>query len=154
MTIHSIFCGPLEKELWKRLVKFFVLSVALHVAETWTLRRNEQKRLEAYEVWIWRRMKRVKWTDKIKNAVVLERVGEGRIMLEMIRNRKRNWLGHWLRRYCLLKDALEQGSSTRGPPVSFDRPENAISQNTMRYEYSNLSHYTLHDYRKKKKFCS
>ena len=35
-------------------------------------------------------MERVKWTDQIKNAVVLERVGEGRIMLELIRKRKRN----------------------------------------------------------------
>ena len=33
-----------------------------------------------------------------QNAVVLERVGEGRIMLELIRKRKRNWLGHWLRK--------------------------------------------------------
>ena len=40
-----------------------------------------------------------------KNAFVLESVGEGRIMLEVI---KRNWLGHWLRRNCLLKDALEE----------------------------------------------
>ena len=56
---------------------------------------------------IWRRLERVKWTDKIKNAVVLERVGEGRIMLELIKKRKRNWLGHWLRSNCLLKDALE-----------------------------------------------
>ena len=47
----------------------------------WTLGRNEQKRLEAFEMWIWRRMAIVKWTDKIKNAVVLEREGEGRIML-------------------------------------------------------------------------
>ena len=39
----------------------------------------------------------VKWTDKIKNAVVLERVGEGRIMLELIRRRKRNWLGYWVK---------------------------------------------------------
>ena len=37
-------------------------------------------------------MERVKWTDKIKNAIVLERVGEGRIRLELIRKRKRNWL--------------------------------------------------------------
>ena len=36
--------------------------------------------------------------DKIKNVVVLERVGEGRIMLELIKKRKKNWLGHWLRR--------------------------------------------------------
>ena len=42
-----------------------------------------------------------------KNVVVLGRVREGRIMLELIRKRKRNWLGHWLRRNCLLKDALD-----------------------------------------------
>ena len=75
--------------------------------ETWTLRRNEQKQLEAFEMWVRKRMERVKWTDKIKYAVVLERVGEGRIMLELIRKRKMNWLGHWLRMNCLLKDALE-----------------------------------------------
>ena len=62
-------------------------------------------------------MERLKWTEKIKNAVVLERVGEGRIMLKLIRKRKRNLLGHWLRRNCLLKDALEgmvNGKKVRG----------------------------------------
>ena len=52
-----------------------------------------------------------------ENAVVLERVGKGRIMLELINKRKRNWLGHWLRRNCLLKDALEgmvNGKKVRG----------------------------------------
>ena len=91
---RSIFCRPLEKELRKRLVKCFVWIVALYGAETLTLRRNEQKGLEAFEMWIWRRMERVKWTDKIKNAAVLGRVGEGRIMLELMKKRKRNWLGH------------------------------------------------------------
>ena len=85
---RSIFCGPLEKELRKRLVKCFVWSVALYGAETWTLRRNRQKRLEAFEMWIWRRMECVKWTDKIKNAAVLGRVGDGRIMLDLIKKRK------------------------------------------------------------------
>ena len=59
---RSIFCGPLEKELRKRAV----WSVALYGAETWTLRRSKQKRLEAFEMWLWRRMERVKWIDKIK----------------------------------------------------------------------------------------
>ena len=62
-------------------------------------------------------MERVKWTDKIKNAVMPERVGEGRIILELIKKRKRNWLGHWLRRNCLLKDVLEgmiNGKKVRG----------------------------------------
>ena len=52
-------------------------------------------------------MEHVKWTDEIKNSVVLERLGEGCIMLELIKKRKRNWLVHWLRRNYLLKDALE-----------------------------------------------
>ena len=38
---------------------------------------------------------------------MLERVGERRIILELIKKRKRNWLGNWLRRNCLPKDALE-----------------------------------------------
>ena len=59
----------------------------------------------------------VKWTDKIKNAVVLERVGEGRIMVELMKKRKINWLGHWRRLNCLLKDAVEgmvNGKKVRG----------------------------------------
>ena len=52
-----------------------------------------------------------------KNAVVLDREEEGRIMLELIRKRKRNWLGEWLRRNCLLMDSLEgmvNGKKVRG----------------------------------------
>ena len=52
-----------------------------------------------------------------KNSVVLERMGEGRIILELIKKRKRNWLGHWLRGNCLLKDDLEgmvNGKKVRG----------------------------------------
>ncbi|KAJ4438507.1 hypothetical protein ANN_14452 [Periplaneta americana] len=65
-------------------------------------------------MWIWRRLKRVKWTDRIRNEAVLERVGEERMMLKLIRKRKRNWLCHWLRRNCILKDVLEEclGSKT------------------------------------------
>ena len=43
-------------------------------------------------------MEREKWTEKILNPVVLERMGEGRIMLDLMKRRNRNWLGHWLRR--------------------------------------------------------
>ena len=103
---RSIFCESLVKELRKRLVKCFLWSVALYDAETWTLRRNEQKRLESFEMWSWKGMGLVKWTDKI-NAVVLERVGDGRIMVELTKNRKINWLGLWIRRNCLLNDSLE-----------------------------------------------
>ena len=45
----------------------------LYGAETWTLRRNEQTQLEVFKMWVRRRMERVKWTDKIKYVVVLEK---------------------------------------------------------------------------------
>ncbi|KAJ4427989.1 hypothetical protein ANN_24002 [Periplaneta americana] len=79
----------------QRLVKCFVWSVAFFEGVTWTLRRREEKRIEAFEMWIWKRMEFVKWTDRIKNEAVLERVGEERMMLELTKKRKRNWLGHW-----------------------------------------------------------
>ena len=55
-------------------------------------------------------------TDRQKFSL-LERAGEGRTMLELVRKRKRNCLGHWLRRNCLLKEALEgmvNGKKVRG----------------------------------------
>ena len=82
----------------------------MYGAETWALWRNEQKD--------WKHLRCGEgWRDKIKNAVVLKRVGQGKIMLELIKKRKRNWLGHWLRSNCLLKDALEgmvNGKKVRG----------------------------------------
>ena len=47
----------------------------LYGAETWTLRRNEQKQLEAFEMWIWRRLESVKWTDKIKKCSCVRKSG-------------------------------------------------------------------------------
>ncbi|KAJ4446270.1 hypothetical protein ANN_12964 [Periplaneta americana] len=47
-------------------------------------------------MWIWRRMERVKWTDRIRNEAVMERVGEERKMLKLIKKRKRNWFGQWV----------------------------------------------------------
>ena len=90
---RSIFCGSLEKELRKRLVKWFVWSVVLYGAETWTLRRDEEKRLEAFEMWVWRRMERVKWTDKIKNAVVPERVGRRKNNAGTDKEEEKKWAG-------------------------------------------------------------
>ena len=68
------------------------VNLALYGAETWTLRRNEQKDWNHLRCGL--RIEHIKWTDKIKSAAMLERVGEGRIMLELIKKRKINWLGH------------------------------------------------------------
>jgi hypothetical protein len=78
----------------------------LYDAETWTLRKVDQKYLESFETWYWRRMKKIRWIDRVRNEV-LHRVKEDRNILHTIKRRKANWIGHILRRNCLLKQVIE-----------------------------------------------
>jgi uncharacterized protein YnzC (UPF0291/DUF896 family) len=48
------------------------------VAETWTLRKLDQKYLESFEMWCWRRMEKISWMDHINNEAVFHRVKEER----------------------------------------------------------------------------
>jgi len=81
--------------------------MALYGAETWTLREADQKYLESFEMWCWRSMEKVSWTDHVRNEEVLLRVNEQRNILNEIRKRKANSIGHILRRDCLLKQVIE-----------------------------------------------
>jgi hypothetical protein len=81
--------------------------VALYGAETWTLRAVDQKHLESFEMWCWRRMEKITWTDHVRNEEVFLRVSEQRNILHEIRKRKANRFGHILRRNYLLKEVIE-----------------------------------------------
>jgi hypothetical protein len=81
--------------------------MALYGAETWMLRAVDPKRLESFEMWCWRRMEKISWTDLVRNEEVLLRVSEQRNILHEIRKRKANWIRHILRRKCLLKEVIE-----------------------------------------------
>ena len=72
------------------MIKCFVWSIVLYGAETWTLRKSDQKRLEAFEMWVWRRMEKVSWVERKSNDEVLGKVGERKTVLNIIRKRKRN----------------------------------------------------------------
>jgi hypothetical protein len=93
----------LDLELRKKLVKCYVSSIALYSAETWTLRAVDQKQLEGFKIWCRRRMEKISWTDHVRNEDVLLRVKEQRNILYEIRKRKAKWIGHILRRNCLLQ---------------------------------------------------
>jgi len=56
----------LDLELRKKLVKCYILSIVLYGAETWTLRKVDQKYLESFEIWCWRRMEKISWTDHVR----------------------------------------------------------------------------------------
>jgi hypothetical protein len=74
---------------------------------SWTLGAVDQKHVESFEMWCWRRMEKISWTDHVRNEEVLLRVREQRNILHEIRKRKGNWIGHILRRNCLLKQVIE-----------------------------------------------
>jgi hypothetical protein len=81
--------------------------IALYGAETWTLRAVDQKQLDSFEIWCWRRMEKISWTDNLRNEEVLLRVKEQRNILREIRKWKAKWIRHILRRNCLLQRITE-----------------------------------------------
>jgi len=112
-----LLTSNINMELKKRIVKSTVWSVMLYGAETWTLTQAEKKRIEAFEMWVWRRMLKISWIEKISNEEVLMRVEEQRSILNIISRRKHSWIGHILRHDGLLRTILEgrmEGKAARG----------------------------------------
>jgi hypothetical protein len=65
----------------------YIWSIALYGAETWTLRKVDQKYLESFEMWCWRRTEMISWTDRVRNEEVLHRVKEDRNILQTIKRK-------------------------------------------------------------------
>jgi len=97
-----LFTSMLDLKLKKKLVKCYIWSTALYDVETWTLQAVDQKHLESFEMWCWRRMEKSSWTDHVRNEVLL-RVKEHRNFLHEISK----WIGHILYRNCLLQRVNE-----------------------------------------------
>ena len=85
----------------------YIYIYPVYGAETWTLRAVDQKHLESFEMWCRRRMEKISWTDHVRNEEVLLRVKEQRNIPHEISKGKANWIGHILRRNCLLQRVIE-----------------------------------------------
>ena len=72
--------------------------MAFYVAENWTFQAADQKYLERFEMWCWRRMENISWTDHVRNEEVLHRVNKQRNIQHEIRKWKANWIGQILHR--------------------------------------------------------
>jgi len=70
---RTLFTSTLDLELRKKLVKCYIWSTALYGAETWTLRAVDQKHLESFEMWCWRRMEKIRCSDLVRNEDVESR---------------------------------------------------------------------------------
>jgi hypothetical protein len=78
---RTLFTSTLNLEFRKKLVKCYDWSIALYGAEISTLRTVDQKHLETFEMWCWRRMEKISLTDHVRKENVLLRVKEQRNIL-------------------------------------------------------------------------
>ena len=113
---HSI---PISTKI--RLMKALVRPVATYGCESWTLRKNEETCLDAFEMKGLRKILRVSWTAKKTNEWVLNRDGVKRGLLDTIKARKLAYCGHTMRKRgsCLEKEIMQgtmPGARRRGRP--------------------------------------
>jgi hypothetical protein len=83
----TLFTSKLDLNLRKKLVKCYIWRKALYGAETWTLRKVDQKYLETSETWCWRRTEKISWNDRVRKEEVLQRVKKDRNILQTIKKK-------------------------------------------------------------------
>ena len=93
------------------LVKAMVFLVVMYGCESWTVKKAEHRRIDAFELWCWRRLLRVPWTAKRSNQSILKEISPG-ISLEgmMLKLKlKLQYFGHLMRRVDSLEKTLMLG---------------------------------------------
>ncbi|KAG1674114.1 RNA-directed DNA polymerase from mobile element jockey [Nymphon striatum] len=100
-----------------RLVKCYIWSILLYGVETWTISKKMEERLEAYEMWIYRRIGKVSWTERKTNEYVLRMLGIKKQLLNIVKERKLKYYGHIKRHQTVQRTTLEgkvEGKRSRG----------------------------------------
>ena len=92
-----------------RLVKAMVFLVVMHGCESWTVKKAERRRIDAFELWCWRRLSRVPWTAGRSNQSILKEISPGISLEGMILKLKLQYSGHLVQRV----DSLEKTDARR-----------------------------------------
>ena len=91
------------------LVKAMVFPVVMYECESWTMKKAERQRIDAFELWCWRRLLRVPWTARKSNQSILKEIGPGCSLEGMILKLKLQYFGHLMRRVDSLEKTLMLG---------------------------------------------
>ena len=92
-----------------RLVKAMVFPVVMYGCESWTVRKVEHQRIDAFELWCWRRLLRFPWTARRSNQSILKEIGPGISLEGMMLKLKLQNFGHFMRRVDSLEKPLMLG---------------------------------------------
>ena len=91
------------------LVKTIVFPVVMYGCESWTVKKAEHRRIDAFEQWRWRRLLRVPWTARRSNQSILKEIRPGCSLEVMMLKLKLQYLGHLMRRVDSLEKTLMLG---------------------------------------------
>ena len=105
----------------KRILQCYIWSTLQYGVETWTITGSMAKRLSAFEMWCYRRMLRISWTEKVSNEEVLERAKIKKRLYNIIQTKKLQYFGHIIRQngdalHRTVLDGKVNGSRGRGRP--------------------------------------
>ena len=81
-----------------RLVRAMVFPVVMYGCESWTIKKAERQRTDAFELWCWRRLLRVPWTARRSHQSILKEISPGCSLEGLILKLKRQYFGHLMQR--------------------------------------------------------
>ena len=91
------------------LVKAMVFPVVMYGCESWSVKKAECRRIDAFELWCWRRLPRVPWTARRSNQSILKEISPGISLEGMMLKLKLQYFGHLMRRVVSLEKTLMLG---------------------------------------------
>ena len=91
------------------LVKAMVFPVVMYGCESWTAKKAEHRRIDAFELWCWRKLLRVPWTARRSNQSILKEISPGSSLEGMMLKLKLQYFGHFMRRVASLEKTLMLG---------------------------------------------
>ena len=91
------------------LVKAMVFPVVMYGCENWTIKKAEHQRIDAFELWCWRRLLRVPWTARRSNQFILKEISPEYSLERLMLKLKLHYFGHLMRRADLLEKTLMLG---------------------------------------------
>ena len=86
-----------------------VFPVVMYGCESWTVKKSERRRIDAFELWCWRRLLRVPWTARRSNQSILKEINTGISLEGMMLKLKLQYFGHLMRRVNSLEKSLMLG---------------------------------------------
>ena len=91
------------------LVKTMVFPVVMYGCESWTIKKAEHQRIDAFELWYWRRLLRVPWTSRRSNQSILKEISPGCSLEALMLKLKLQYFGHLMQRTDSLEKTLMLG---------------------------------------------